>query len=141
TRRSLPPIVEKNWRQKLPGGSPQGCEMPGRAGEVRAFGGRRTAQGGGVGCKRRHGGLGRKGFARRRKGGQTLLAPEAAMRDKQAVLEGIVERITFRNEENGYTVLRLMPSGRRADAADAVGRDSFAPHAARQGALKARTSV
>src|SRR5690606_12647566 len=28
TRRSLPPIVEKNWRQKLPGGSPQGCEMP-----------------------------------------------------------------------------------------------------------------
>src|SRR5690606_25776417 len=29
TRRSLPPIVEKNWRQKLPGGSPQGCEMPG----------------------------------------------------------------------------------------------------------------
>src|SRR5690606_41138139 len=79
----------------------------GRAGEVRAFGGRRTAQGGGVGCKRRHGGLGRKGFARRRKGGQTLLAPEAAMRDKQAVLEGTVERITFRNEENGYTVLRL----------------------------------
>src|SRR5690606_24310995 len=30
TRRSLPPIVEKNWRQKLPGGSPQGCEMPER---------------------------------------------------------------------------------------------------------------
>src|SRR5690606_32237541 len=28
TRRSLPPIVEKNWRQKLPGGSPQGCEIP-----------------------------------------------------------------------------------------------------------------
>src|SRR5690606_19919772 len=28
TRRSLPPIVEKNWRQKLPDGSPQGCEMP-----------------------------------------------------------------------------------------------------------------
>lgn len=62
------------------------------------------------------------------------------MRDKQAVLEGTVERITFRNEENGYTVLRLMPSGRRADEADAVGRDSFTPHAARQGALKPRTS-
>src|SRR5690606_9982877 len=30
TRRSLPPIVEKNWRQQLPGGSPQGCEMPER---------------------------------------------------------------------------------------------------------------
>src|SRR5690606_15233266 len=28
TRRSLPPIVGKNWRQKLPGGSPQGCEIP-----------------------------------------------------------------------------------------------------------------
>ncbi|MFS8628644.1 MAG: ATP-dependent RecD-like DNA helicase [Limnochordales bacterium] len=31
------------------------------------------------------------------------------MEDKQAVLEGTVERITFRNEENGYTVLRLAP--------------------------------
>src|SRR5690606_8171263 len=28
TCRSLPPIVGKNWRQKLPDGSPQGCEMP-----------------------------------------------------------------------------------------------------------------
>lgn len=31
------------------------------------------------------------------------------MGDKQAVLEGTVERITFRNDENGYTVLRLRP--------------------------------
>src|SRR5690606_19050723 len=30
TCRSLPPIVGKNWRQKLPGGSPQGCEIPGQ---------------------------------------------------------------------------------------------------------------
>ena len=31
------------------------------------------------------------------------------MVDKQAVLEGTVERITFRNDDNGYTVLRLLP--------------------------------
>src|SRR5690606_26170029 len=28
TCRSLPPIVGKNWRQKLPDGSSQGCEIP-----------------------------------------------------------------------------------------------------------------
>src|SRR5690606_27277391 len=37
TRPSLPPIVEKNWRQKLPGGSPQGCEMPGGSRRDGAF--------------------------------------------------------------------------------------------------------
>lgn len=31
------------------------------------------------------------------------------MKDKQAVLEGAVERIAFRNDDNGYTVLRLQP--------------------------------
>lgn len=45
------------------------------------------------------------------------------MVDKQAVLEGTVERITFRNEENGYTVLRLAPDdGSGAAPVAVVGR-------------------
>lgn len=42
------------------------------------------------------------------------------MVDKQAVLEGTVERITFRNEENGYTVLRLSPDAAEGAAPVAV---------------------
>ena len=34
-------------------------------------------------------------------------------------LSGVVERITFQNEETGYTIARLLPDRRRGDAEDA----------------------
>jgi len=47
------------------------------------------------------------------------------MADKQAVLEGTVERITFRNDDNGYTVLRFTPdtASPSGKIADGRGRD------------------
>lgn len=38
------------------------------------------------------------------------------MGDKQAALQGTVERITFRNDDNGYTVLRLQPDDTKSAA-------------------------
>ncbi|MBI4531040.1 MAG: ATP-dependent RecD-like DNA helicase [Candidatus Latescibacteria bacterium] len=36
-------------------------------------------------------------------------------------LEGIIERVTFHNPENGYTVAKLFPTGRRSDLIPVIG--------------------
>ena len=40
---------------------------------------------------------------------------EAAPAQPLAELEGVVERITFQNEENGYTIAKLQPTKAKAD--------------------------
>ncbi|MBW2522377.1 MAG: ATP-dependent RecD-like DNA helicase [Deltaproteobacteria bacterium] len=55
------------------------------------------------------------------------LFPEPGQEEPTASIEGILDRITFQNEENGYTVARLLDSGREKKTVTVVGFLSGVP--------------
>src|SRR5690348_15806537 len=42
--------------------------------------------------------------------------PTNAQGPQFKTISGVIERITFQNEENGYTIARLLPEGRRGSS-------------------------
>lgn len=55
------------------------------------------------------------------------LFPEPGQEEFTVSIEGILDRITFQNEENGYTVARLLDSGREKKTVTVVGFLSGVP--------------
>ena len=49
--------------------------------------------------------------------------------EQREVLAGLVERVTFHNEENGFCVLRVKARGRYKDLITTIGHESQSPPA------------
>ncbi len=53
--------------------------------------------------------------------GEIVLMPAVVAGQGGAVLDGVLERVTFANPETGYTIARIAPEGGGADLVTAVG--------------------